>query len=118
MVTRIRYIPHNKRENVLESIQILSSSTTGAKYKVRLDLNNYIYEIKNLNSNLIYKGGDKVNNLNVLKRKVRNRLEKLGVQLHSEKRSRTFGVCDKGYTQQTHMEKKYEGLRGITGTEC
>lgn len=116
-ITRIRYNPHDNRDNVLESTCILQSSRTGAKYIVRLDLNNNTYEIKNIKSEIIYRGGERVNNINVLKRQVRRRLSELGVNLTSERRNRTFGLCRKGYSQKKHLEEKYEGLRGTLGLE-
>lgn len=115
MVTRIRYENHPKRENVLKSTHILVSAKTGAKYEVRLDLNNYTYEIKNINREVIYRGGENINNLNVLKREARKRLQKLGVKLTKENRDRSFGLCKKGYNQKKHLEEKYERFGDIIG---
>jgi hypothetical protein len=113
MSTRIRYQKHSKRENVLESVQTFISDSTGAKYKVRLDLNNMMYEIKNLRSEKLHKGGEGINNLAVLKRNAKKHLSKLGVKFDGEDRKRTFGLCEKGYNQDKHLENKYEGLRDI-----
>ena len=118
MATRIRYRKHDTRDNVVESTHIFVSARHGGQYIVRLDLNNYTYEIKNIKKEVIYRGGEKINNLNVLKRQARKRLTDLGVILNSEDRDRSFGMCKKGYTQKKHVENKYEGLRGITGIEC
>jgi hypothetical protein len=112
---RIRYKAHDKRENVMESVQTFISSTTGARYKVRLDLNEMIYEIKNLSSEKVYRGGEKVKNLNVLKRNAKKRLEGLGVDLGVERRDRTFGLCKKGYTQEKHLEENDERFRKVIG---
>lgn len=114
MKTRIRYKDHTKRENVVESTTTFMSSSTGARYLIRLDLNNYTYEIKNIRSELLYRGGDNINNLNVLKRTAKKRLESLGVKFSKEDRDRTFGLCKKGYNQKKHLEGKYEGCRGTT----
>lgn len=110
MSKRIRYKDHKSRENVLESIQTFTSSVNGALYKVRLDLNEFTYEIKNLRSEMIFRGGENITNLNVLKRAAKRRLEDLGVVFETEQRDRTFGLCRKGYNQKKHMEAKYEGI--------
>lgn len=108
MANRIYYKPHDYRENVLESTRIYVSRRTGARYIIRLDLNNMIYEVKNMNTQIIYRGGDSINNLNVLKRSARARLESLGVVLGTETRNRSFGLCSKGYNQQKHLEENNE----------
>lgn len=107
---RIRYKEHKIRENVLESIQVFTSEVNGARYKVRLDLNNNTYEIKNLSSEFIFRGGDSINNINVLKRAAKKRLEELGVSFQREERDRTFGLCNKGYNQKKHTEEGNEGF--------
>ena len=81
-------------------------SKRGIRYKVRLDTNNMTYAIKNLNSEHLLKGGENLNNLNVLKQAARERLEGLGVELGTESRDRTFGRCEKGYTQEKHERYK------------
>ena len=94
MESRIRYKKTNK-EGILKSIRDLTSSTTGAKYRVKLDTLNCNYVITNINSERTYKGGEGVNNLHVLKRHVKKRLEKLGVSFGKEIRdnaSRIPGV--------------------------
>jgi hypothetical protein len=110
MASRIRYIPHPTRDNVVESTQIFTSSRTGAEYLVRLDFNTMQYEVKNINSEVIYRPKKSVNNMNVLKRNAKKKLESLGVEFNSEDRNRTFGRCEKGYTQKQHLEDRDERL--------
>lgn len=97
---RIRY-KDTKQKGIKESTRVFTSKR-GVRYKVRLDLNNMTYAIKNLNSENLIKGGENINNLNHLKQEARNRLEGLGVELETESRDRTFGRCSKGYTQDLH----------------
>ena len=82
MLTRIRY--KKVGEKTLKSVRTLQSSVTGAKYTVTLDLENFTYLIRNLLSYRKYEGGEKVNNLAVLKRNVKKRLKKLGVKFDHE----------------------------------
>lgn len=99
---RIRY-KKIKDGTILESVQKFISEA-GIPYRVTIDLNDYTYKIRNLNSDNIIKGGDNINNLNVLKRKVKDHLLKLGVSFEAESRNRTFGLVSKGYTQKKHEE--------------
>ena len=62
---RIRYKKTSK-ENILESNQKFISKA-GIPYKAIIDLNDYTYKIRNLNSDNVIKGGENINNLNVLK---------------------------------------------------
>lgn len=101
MAQRIRY-KQTKEENIVISNKTFTSVTTGAQYKVLLDLENITYKIKNINSENCYYGGDNINNLNVLKRNVKSRLERMGVNFEDEVRDRTFGICPKGYSQNIH----------------
>jgi hypothetical protein len=101
---RIRYNKTDK-ENIVVSNKILTSSRTGAEYLVYLDLENVNYKIKNINSENVHRGGDNINNLNVLKRSVKSRLERMGVSFEDEERDRTFGRCPKGYSQNLHEQK-------------
>ena len=80
---RIRYKKTNK-DGILKSVRDLKSDSTGATYQVKLDTNNCTYVIKNINSERTYSGGEGVNNLHVLKRHVKKRLEKLGVSFGKE----------------------------------
>lgn len=108
MSKRIRYKEHPTRENVVESVDTFTSEKTGARYRVRLDYNNNTYEIKNLRTERLIKGGENINNLNVLKRNAKAHLERLGVSFTTERRDRDFGLCEKGHTQQKHLEEVYE----------
>jgi len=94
MTQRIRYIKTGK-DGILESIKNLRSDSTDASYKVVLDTTNCKFVIKNVNSGRNYEGGDNINNLHVLKRKVKEKLSKLGVDFAKEIRdnsSRIAGV--------------------------
>ncbi len=102
---RIRYKDHKYRENSLISVQKFVSSITGATYKVILDLNDRVYFIRNERTKKFIKKSHAYGNLNVLKRSARAALEKLGVKLSKEVRNRTFGLCEKGFTQKKHEEK-------------
>lgn len=104
---RIRYKKTDK-ENIVVSNKILTSARTGAEYLVYLDLENVTYKIKNINSENVHRGGENINNLNVLKRSVKSRLERMGVPFDDEERDRTFGKCPKGMTQ-----KKWEELNSF-----
>lgn len=105
---RIRY-KKTKEENVMVSNKILRSQRTGAEYLVYLDLENVTYKIKNINSENVHRGGENINNLNVLKRSVKSRLEGMGVVFADEERDRTFGRCPKGYSQKKHeLLKSYD----------
>lgn len=103
MSARIRYI-ETEHENILISNKVFTSQSTGARYSVVLDLNNYTFRIRNENSKTnTVMGGENINNLNVLKRTAKKHLERLGVCFHDESRMRTFGLCEKGYTQKKHI---------------
>ena len=80
---RIRYKKTNK-DGILKSIKDLKSNSTGATYRIKLDVDDCTYIITNINSERTYKGGEGVNNLHVLKRNVKRRLEKLGVLFGKE----------------------------------
>lgn len=82
MESRIRYKKSNK-DNILVSVRDLISES-GAKYKVKLDVENCKYVIINVNSERYYHGGEDVNNLHVLKRNVKAHLEKFGVSFSKE----------------------------------
>ena len=44
--------------------------------------------------------------MNMLKKEAREDLESLGVEFKRESRSRTFGLCEKGYDQKTHEREE------------
>lgn len=104
MSIRIRY-EKTEKEGILHSVRNFYSSRymkhengeteKEAMYYVILDTNEMTYAIKNMTSGRKYKGGDGVNNLHVLKRNVKTRLESLGVKFKDEIRdnsSRIAGV--------------------------
>lgn len=104
MKNRIRYIKTTD-ENVVKSKANFKSEDTGYTYSVTLNLKDLTYRIKNIDTeNYIY-GGKKINNLNVLKRKVKQELQRLGVNFEMESRQRTFGLCEKGYSQEKHLKE-------------
>lgn len=105
MAQRIRY-KKTKEDGVVVSTKTYTSARTGAQYKVYLNLNDVTYKIKNVNSENVYRGGENINNLNVLKRNVKARLESMGVQFEEEDRLRTFGLCPKGWSQEKEMQKR------------
>jgi len=102
MNTRIRY-KKTEDANILVSVKDLTSSVHGAKYKVFINTEDCTYKIKNITSERVYTGGEGVNNLHVLKRNIKGRLESLGVEFIKEIRdnsSRKVGVnCS--YKQST-----------------
>jgi hypothetical protein len=102
---RIKYTEHLYRENHLISVKSFTSKSTGAIYKVLLDLDNYIYLIRNEKNKLFIFESKKYGNLNVLKRNARSKLKKLGVEIGKEIRIRTFGICKKGYTEEEHSKQ-------------
>ena len=77
--TRIRYTK-TKDEGILKSSKNMRSNTTGAQYSAILDANEGTYKILNVNSrHYVTNGASKSKNLNVIKRMVKEDLEKLGV---------------------------------------
>lgn len=99
MKERIRY---EKKENQLISKELVSNS--GAKYIVYLNLDTMTYLIRNQTSMRKYEGGEGINNLTVLKRKVKKHLQHLGIKFEKEKRSRSFGLCSKGHNEEKQRE--------------
>ena len=83
-----------------------TSSSTGASYRIVLNLEDMEYYIRNERTKEFVFKSKKYTNLNVLKRKARNELSRFGVQLGKESRDRQFGLCPKGMTQ-----KKWEMLK-------
>jgi hypothetical protein len=104
MKLRIRY---HKMGNKLTTVNPIFSKH-GSSYTVHIDLENCTYLIRNQTSMRKYEGGEGVNNLTVLKRKVKKHLEYLGVEFDTEKRFRTFGLCEKGYTQEKHLQNSIQ----------
>jgi hypothetical protein len=105
---RITYIDHPKKEGYLKSSHTFISAKTGAEYEVQIDTVNKVFHVKNIKSeSIIYSSTNrKINNRNVLLRYVKRYLMYLGVSFQTELRDRTFGRCEKGYTQRKHKEIK------------
>jgi len=106
MSARIRYQAQKNRENTVISVQVFTSQRTGAKYRVVLDYNENVYKIRNERTKEFVIKSSPYSNINVMKNKVRESLEKLGVVLRRETRDRTFGKCEKGYSQKEHEKKE------------
>lgn len=103
MLQRIRY---DKKEGKLVSREVYSNK--GSKYMVFIDLQTMTYIIRNVLSLRKYEGGKGINNLTVLKRNVKKHLSHLGVPFGREVRQRTFGICEKGYSQAKEIQKRRE----------
>ena len=102
MSARIRYHEQPHRENTLISRNEYVSQSTGARYRVILDLNEMVYKIRNERTKKFVAKSKAYGNMNVLKRNARAHLEKFGVVLSRESRDRTFGLCKKGMTQKEY----------------
>jgi hypothetical protein len=106
---RIRYHDHKYRENHKISGKHFVSVSTGAKYRIILNLNDMEYYIRNERTKeYVFKSGN-YTNMNVLKRSARARLEKFGVPLERESRDRSFGICSKGTTQNKWEKEQRQG---------
>ena len=79
-------------------------------YIIYLDTKYVTYTIRNMTSMAEFTGGEGVNNLHVLKRHVKERLEKLGVAFDSEIRDNTSRVkgVNCGYSRNT-LDNEGEG---------
>lgn len=101
---RIRYQEHPTREECVISINDFVSQRTGARYKVVIDYRNMQYAIRNERTKeFVYKSGSYTNK-NAIRRAARNRLKAFGVNMGRESRNRTFGRCDKNWTQEKQRE--------------
>lgn len=96
---RIRYVEHPSREECKISLNSYKSLTTGATYKIVLDLDNMQYMIRNERDKEFKFKSKQYKNINVLKKLARQKLEYFGVPLTRESRDRTFGLCEKGHNQ-------------------
>jgi hypothetical protein len=101
---RIRYV---KKDTKLVTKNELISKT-GARYHVFIDLETKTYLIRNMVSQRKYEGGENINNMNVLKRTVRKHLSHLGIELETESRNRSFGLCNKGFSESENRRLKKE----------
>ena len=102
---RIRY-RETATPGILESTCEYISKETGGCYRVYLDLNTVNYKIINVKSRLTFTHPRPLTNINVLKRLARRKLQELKIKAVDEKRNRTFGRCEKGYTQKKYLEEK------------
>ena len=99
---RIRY---KEKDGKLISVKPIFSKK-GSSYMIYIDIESKTYMIRNQLSLRSYTGGEKINNMNVLKRKVKAHLEQLGCVFGDESRNRSFGLCEKGYTQEKERERR------------
>lgn len=105
MTQRIRY--KEISDKLFESIKTFTSKK-GHRYKIYLDTETMNYNIKNMKRQEMILGNSKnISNLNVLKRTAKAHLEKiLGEELgEPEIRDRTFGLCEKGHTEDKEREE-------------
>lgn len=102
---RIIYSDHPGKPGMLRS-NIIISARTGAEYEVHVDVPNMKYWVKNIGSQGLAPMPEekKISNRNVLLRNIKKHLQKLGVVFYKELRNRSFGICDKGYTQKKHKQ--------------
>lgn len=105
---RIKYIDHKYRDNHKISLNQYVSESTGAKYRIVLNLEDMEYYIRNERTKEYVFKSNSYTNMNVLKRNARNKLEKFGVKLKREVRQRTFGRCPKNWTQEKQVRKDRE----------
>jgi len=112
MNLRIRYTNHKYKENHRISMRAFTSASTGAKYRIILNLedpNAMEYYVRNERTKeFVFKSG-KYTNENVLKRAARAKLSKFGVPTGKESRERSFGVCPKGFTQEEWERQELYG---------
>ncbi len=110
---RIRYL---KKDNKLISKNEIVS-VRGSRYMVYIDLLNTTYIIRNLISSRNYEGGSDINNMNVLKRKIKEHLEHLGCEFEKEKRRRIWGLCPTGWNMSKELEKRRDIKREASENE-
>lgn len=101
--SRIRY---RKEGNKLISIEPIVSQKNEARYQVWIDLETKTYIIRNMLTMKKFEGGEGINNLNVLKQKVKKHLKALGCQFDDERRNRTFGLVSPGWNQSKEIMKR------------
>lgn len=104
MGNRVRYKKHTKKNEMI-SQQIFVSQSRGSSYRVVLNLEERVYKIRNERTKEFVVKSKAYGSISVLKRNARKHLEKLGVVLKKESRDRTFGLCEKNYTQKKHEEE-------------
>lgn len=85
MAQRIRYKQRKRNKDEYESVQRLQSETTGAFYRAIINPSQATYKVINtLRGEIIREGGEKINNIEVLKRAVKRELMSLGVNFEPE----------------------------------
>jgi hypothetical protein len=86
---RIRYQKTNE-SGILESVRTFTNSKLRkndyTKYKVYLDENNFIFKIKNTKTGQFYVSKKETENLELLREKAKNYLERLGVKFKTPTR--------------------------------
>jgi ketol-acid reductoisomerase len=92
MYQRIKYNETNKK-GIFKSAKAFQSSSTQAKYFVKIDTNEMTYKVTNISDGSIIKSTSKDNknppqHLNTLKRQAKNALISLGVKFDLELRMR------------------------------
>ena len=105
---RVKYTSHKYKENHKISTKQFTSQSTGAKYRIILNLEDMQYYIRNERTKEYVYKSKVYTNLNVLKRVARAKIEKLGVNLKREVRDRTFGVVPAGTTQASWEQSQEE----------
>lgn len=105
MNSRIKYIQDPNNPDILVSKYEIVSARYGSRYKVFLNLKDMTFRIRNLEKRRNYDFDLKLTNLNVLKKAAKRELIRLGCSFKLEIRNRSFGLCEKGYTQQKHKQK-------------
>ncbi len=103
---RIKYKNHDYRDNHKISVKVYKSQSTGASYRIILNLTDMEYYIRSERTKKFIFKSRSYTNLNVLKRTARSKLEYYGVRLKMESRNRTFGRCQSGYTQDQWEEEQ------------
>lgn len=104
MSTRIRYVSTN-RDDVLRSFRNLYSPKYDSNYSIEIDTKELTFVIRNVNSGRTYTGGENINNLHVLKRKVKSRLSEMGVSFGTEVRDNSCRVVGKNCAFSKKVEK-------------
>lgn len=114
MAIRIRYENYDDQKGVYDLVSVRNfysnkhfdteeiKENKEAMYIVYLDTKNMNYRIKNIFRETSMFGGDGISNLHVLKRKVKERLESVGVSFDSEIRDNSSRIVGEncGYNKK------------------
>jgi len=112
MTIRIKYINHKFKDDHKITNKLYTSQSTGANYRIILNLSNpesLEYYIRNERTKQYTFKSGQYTNLNVLKRKAREELQRFGVSLEKEIRNRSFGLCEKDYSQEKWEQNELYG---------